>query len=252
MASGSIGEPDNDAGITPEQSDVDLERGGKVLSSLGGASLTQMLLLIDTNPALAAIAGAAAAPAVSIAFDAVLRRRRERVEIASTEACRTGNCTFQDIVNAAVGSDLKIELLATALNAAAVADDERRVRALGVALARGVLQSDDALVDEQVVITRVLADLEAPDVRILHLMVEVNQTGFMVRTSRPTDDGTLVALVPTLAPVIDSIVARLSGLGTISSDVYGKSSQVVWSATSIGRQCIAALLQHDSDSGTPV
>jgi hypothetical protein len=224
-----------------------IEARGRYASSLAGASITQALLLLESFPALAAVAGAAASPALANAVSVIVQRRKERVAMAADAACAEGSCEFDDIVNATVSSDRKIELLGRALDSAALAEDARKVRALGVALARGVLGQDNAKLDEQMHIVNALSRIGPAEAKLLDYMVTAGRSTYIVRLPEIKNQNkspTLESELPFMHPLLDAVVASLSTLGLISNEGYGISTTTSWHVTEFGYLCLNALLEQ--------
>jgi len=237
-----------------ERQNTELEARGRYVASVGGGALAQALLLVEANPAAAALAGAALSPMLTNLFGKLVERRHARLQAAIDAACLQGNCIFDDIIRASLPHDKKLELLAAALNGAALAIDERKVRALGNSIALGVLQDDEAVVDEQVRIAEGLIALDAADAKVLLLFIVGDKSSFSVR---PGPDArrfgnTLVERLPEAQNVIDAIVARLSSLGMISDETFGLTTNTVWHATDFGRACVEALIQAGQDRDEPL
>ncbi|MEV5544040.1 hypothetical protein AB0L13_45300 [Saccharopolyspora shandongensis] len=224
----------------------------RVVGGAGGAAISVLAALL-IGPEAAAVLGNASGPLVeetSYALRAVIQRRARKIEQAGEAACRKGQCTFEEIVEKALGDDRKIELITRVLQAAAVAEEERKVRALGRALARGVLTSEDALVDAELRITSALASLEPVDIRALALMAGEKREWI----KRPLDDqkdnewaGVLIEADSGLAPVVDSIIARLSTYGLIGDESEGgfRLGGSSWRITHFGRTCLESLMEQD-------
>jgi hypothetical protein len=96
--------------------------------------------------------------------------RRRSGEVLSA-ACEASEFSTEDTL-ARMFSDEKSRLLAgTAIVAAAHTAWEDKVRTLGSSLASGLLASDDAEVDIEQMIMLAIADLEAPQLALLDLLV---------------------------------------------------------------------------------
>lgn len=65
-------------------------------------------------------------------------RKFQRVQEAGAAASKAAGCPFEDLINQAIGDDRKLQLLTQALNAASMAEDARKVRTLGRAIAAGM------------------------------------------------------------------------------------------------------------------
>jgi hypothetical protein len=106
-------------------------------------------------------------------YHALFDRRRSHAAETLLDAADAAGATtddqFTDIVEQAVSDSQRQELLARTLIIAQDTALRDKRRALGRALAAGI-EADGARVDDELLFIRVLADLDAPHVRLLHLM----------------------------------------------------------------------------------
>ena len=105
-----------------------------------------------------------------------------------------------------------------ALIAAAQATTAAKIRALGRALATGVLAEDDALVDQELYVVDALARMEAPHVRVLDLLVtDPPPRDYEALGGRPAPDAwfitELAGSYPKAGGLIPSLVSTLVALG---------------------------------------
>lgn len=96
------------------------------------------------------------------------RNAEEMVAAASDESGLAPETLLETIVT----DDRLTLLFSMAIDAALRTNAERKIRALGKAVARGTLAGDDAKIDEEQLVVSTLADLEAPHIRILLALTE--------------------------------------------------------------------------------
>ncbi|MGZ3140718.1 hypothetical protein ACVDFE_01690 [Lentzea chajnantorensis] len=166
------------------------------------------------------------------------------MESAVGEAVIEGGCPLEELIRRSLADDRRAALLTTALQAAATAQDEATVRALGRAYARGVLSTDVAKVDEQARIASTLASLDPMDVRVLHLL-----RGREHWSKRPDgdeeeeDEFVIVNADPGVCDVVDTVVARLATLGVVTDEATTWAAMGKWQITTFGTRCLNALIE---------
>lgn len=99
-----------------------------------------------------------------------LRRERQKVGQAIQVAVDKTGFSADDFLKELTKDDLRLALLSEALSAAARTAVDAKIRALGVALANGALANDDARLDEERVWVQILAEVEAPQLRVLQVL----------------------------------------------------------------------------------
>jgi hypothetical protein len=204
-----------------------------------GVGVVATLLL---GPVLGPLVGAMSGPLLeeaSNALRAVMERRATRVQLTIDTATHVGQIDEEDLLRRSLKDDRRIELLTKALEGAATSDDRRKIRALGAALARGVLAETDEQLNEQIKIVTTLALMDSVDVIVLDQLCEMESA--LKRPQEGRRIPALIDLVPAAAPVIDSVVARLQNLGLITDETHGLTFGSSWYATEFGQRCVAAL-----------
>lgn len=227
----------------------DMERRGpafdRVVGAAGGAGLG-ILVALALGPEVAGVIGNASGPLIeelSYATRQILSRQAKRVESAVGEAVTEGGCPLEELIRRSLADDRRAALLTTALQAAAAAQDEATVRALGRAYARGVLSTDDAKVDEQARVASTLASLDPIDVRVLHLMRGREHWGKRPEDEEETKAFVIVDTDPGVVDVVDTVVARLAMLGLITDEATTYAAIGKWQITTFGIRCLTALLE---------
>lgn len=224
-----------------------IERRGpafdRVLGAAGGAGLG-ILVALALGPEVAGVIGNASGPLIeelSYATRKILSRQAKRVESAVGEAVIEGGFPLEELIRRSLADDRRAALLTTALQAAAVAQDEATVRALGRAYARGVLSTDDAKVDEHSRVASTLASLDPMDVRVLHRL-----RGGEYWIKRPKEGADALVIIdadPGVDDVVDTVVARLATLGLITDEATTYAALGKWQITTFGIRCLTALLE---------
>jgi hypothetical protein len=97
-----------------------------------------------------------------------LARRRERGQRALAVAASAASMTPGELLERILHDERLLDLAAAVVAAASETMVEAKIQALGRALATGALATDDAMINEQRFMVDILADLEAPHVRVLH------------------------------------------------------------------------------------
>lgn len=210
------------------------------------APLAQKLIegVVAGGAALAALTGspeavgaAAAAPLVSqgLAYaGAIVRQRwRRNAEEMLAEAAHTAELEDDQLLERLLASPARQELLASALEAAAHATLQEKVKALGQALADGALADDDQ-VDHELLFVRAMVDLEAPHVRVLHLL----------------DTPSVPAAPSYRAPLAERQLSKAPGIGDALGPVLAVLER--WGAVEKKAAVDIDQLNQDLGLGTPV
>jgi len=109
-----------------------------------------------------ALVGAAVEPILDLVVSETLARRRQRGQRALAVGASIADMTPEELLERLLGDEQLLDLAAAVVAAASETMVEAKIRALGRALATGVLAGDDAVVEEQRFLVDILADLEAP------------------------------------------------------------------------------------------
>ena len=218
----------------------------RAVGAVGSASVTLVLGLVF-GPAPTALVGAATGPYIeefsSFARQAVLRQIG-RVQRAIDVAVDYGSTDVDTLVGEALANDLKLELATRGFNAAATSTINEKIDALGRALASGLLAEDDAIVHEEFQIISALAQIDAPEIRLLQVME-------IPRENDQHWSRDLIAMHdPGLASTVDALLARVSAQGLVASPmVVGAGGWPPWKLTEFGELCLRAL--RDREQGRP-
>lgn len=206
----------------PEQEPSELglhlaELGPSTGSAVGGA-----LVGVALGGVPGAVVGAAAGEvAAYVAHEALARRRQRAAAAVEVAAAKTG-LTPEDLLARIRADDRLLELAAAVIAAAAETALQAKIRALGQALARGTLATDDATIDQERFMVATLAALEAPHVRLL-LEIQRHSWRYDVLQQR------LPGLVPVIPPVLSALRANaLIHDMTQGSYDYGGDMSAQW------------------------
>lgn len=216
----------------------------RTAGGLGGAALGLLGAMLFGPPG--ALIGSAASPLLTDGakgLGRVLRRRLERTQQAIDAATEFSGRNFDDLVEVASDDDRRLEIIGQALQGAALSKDGATIRALGRALAQGVLADDDARVDESLRIVSTLAALDPIDVKVLDRMCEPGSSWFIRGTSNNLNRRSVTGEIPEAEPVVDHVIARLSQLGLVTRPDSGGLAWdgVPWIATDFGHLCVDTL-----------
>jgi hypothetical protein len=159
-------------------------------------------LLPEIKIALRLIAPARAEALISYLEDR-RARRQARLESLAEAAEAQGGETFDVLLEKARQDDSRSDLTEEVLQQATETAAEWKMRALGRALARGLLADDEAEIDEVHLMLAAIDDLEAPHVRVLQrLYAEGDRysgiADYQLATMFPNGVRVLYALLKTL------------------------------------------------------
>jgi hypothetical protein len=154
------------------------------LKMAGGLAIAA---LSAKDPQLALLAGTAW-PALEVGAERFASGFRHRAAATLGVAAKAAGFTPGEFVDRIANDPKKLQLLASAVDAARTSGWEARVRVIGAALASGALTDDPALVDEENRWIEILANVEPADLRIVnHLLREdPERPGHMILARRET------------------------------------------------------------------
>lgn len=175
-----------------------------------------------------------------------VERRRGKAQDALDEACASSDTSPDELLTRAGQDDGRIELTMRALTAAAHASTEAKIRALGRALATGVLANDDTTVERETYIVDALGRLQTPHVRVLDILNEERKpevTGGPSRPSRrawPTP--AIATKYPQAGPILPSILATLVSVGAVVDVAIGTYDYAAaYETNDFGKELLARL-----------
>ena len=155
-------------------------------SSLGGQAAVAGGAALVAAASIPGPAGAAIGAAATVYALAGLekltaiwgaRSRNNAQQVLDISAQTIGSMTAVELVEHIRGDPERERLLAMAAIAGSETVLMGKIRALGKALADGVLAQDDAKVDEQAMILAALNDIEAPHVKVISMMFNNREPG---------------------------------------------------------------------------
>ena len=185
-----------------------------VIATMASAAGATISLLGPEASVMAATATPGITVTLSAIWDKVAERRVSHVEETLTEAADTSATTLEEFLDAAVSGERSQELLARVVMAAQDTTMREKRRALGRALAAGVA-GDSAVVDEELLFVRAIADLDPPHIRLLSLI------GSEAPSKAPIKGGWMTHEItrhdPGLSDVLPALLATLE-LHTLIQD----------------------------------
>ena len=199
-----------------------------------------------------ALAGAAVEPVLEQVVSETLARRRARGRQALAVAASSTDITPEDLLDRILRDEQLLDLAAAVVAAASETMVEAKIQALGRALAAGALATDDAVVDEQRFLVDILADLEAPHIRVLK-QLSIQHEGY--GSPRTPDGGRraygwstedLSDRMPGMAVILRPVLNVLAGRELVRDTAVGSLGYVPgegerWVVTDTGTRCLNLL-----------
>jgi hypothetical protein len=235
---------DPDAGGQPTELEVraDQELAAQILAASVLAPLSFL------GPAGAVLANISTPIATKIASWVVVKLAERRVRHAAEtvlDAAEAAELPLDEFIDRAVSDDRRHELLARTLFIAQDTALRDKRRALGRALAAGVM-GDDAKIDEELLFIRAMADVDEMHVRLLQRMLHPGQfggdgsswTADLIASADPGLAAGVLALLGTLE--LHGLVATAISNRAIPSVV---SSVTTYSVTPLGRHFLDRLAE---------
>lgn len=215
-----------------------------------GLAATTASLAMGAGPVPATIIGGTG-PALKLAYR-VLSRARERREgrLARTmeQAAEILDVGLDIFEERAIAYDDRLELLARVLEAAARTPLEAKVTALARVLAEGLREGGST--NEAIVIAAALENIEAAHIFLLHHLAihplpPSELRGKSEETPRGWDRAQLSEVIPELVPIVDGLLAVLTGQGLIRTQAdstwAGVAAMAQYAITPLGRRCLLLL-----------
>lgn len=228
---------DDEAGEpAEEQVAADLELATQITI----ASLTGLASLVSVYAGAAAVAFAPVA--LAFANAAVRRIGRRRIEHATEtlmDGAEAARLPVAEFIEKAASDDRRQELLVRALTAAQDAAWRNKRRALGRALAAGVM-GDDARINEELLFVRAVDDIDEMDIRLLGRLA-----------SRPGTATDIAQMDPGLGDGLPALLGNLELHGLIASSMSVPPGGAVtppafYSITGLGQKFLARLADSES------
>jgi hypothetical protein len=212
--------------------------------------------LVDLAAAPAGGPVAAALTPLLVWGERAMRRRQTKAAAALAEAAASAEMSADDVLELVDGNDRLNELAARALAAAAAATTDAKIRALGRALASGVLAADEATVDAEMLVVDALARLEAAHVRVLDLVsatCQPQRNGVMYRSADLAWTPDLIrAKYPQIGDALEPVLATLTSLHAIRDVGVGSQGwtpdRPTYSGTTFGRVLLTRLREAGLES----
>jgi hypothetical protein len=236
---------DGDAEHPPTDDEVqaDRELAAQVLAALVLAGISAL----GPPAALAAIGLTPIAQSIAAKVATTLSERRVRHAAGTTlDAANAAELPIDEFLERAVSDDRRHELLARTLTIAQDTALHQKRRALGRALAAGVM-GDEAKIDDELLFVRAIADIDEMHIRLLaRLATGISLPGWTVATITQADRG--------LADVLPSLLGTLElhGLVTVAAPggfYRGPGAQETsYHVTDSGRRLLARLSEDYADA----
>jgi hypothetical protein len=193
---------DADAGREPTEAEVEADKALATKVAVG--FLTGLASLAGAGGVVVAAAFAPVAEAIATwAVRKVGRRRVDHAAETVMDGAEAAGIPLEEFIDRGVADDRRHELFARTLTIAQDTALRNKRRALGRALAAGVM-GDNARIDEELLFIRAVADIDELHIRVLARMREAADRG----VSRQTAD-TLRGLDPGLGPSVEALLATL-------------------------------------------
>lgn len=232
----------------PEDRSAEIRRHLGELMPSAGSGVSGALVGAAIGGPVGAVVGAGAGAVLDHVIREALRRRRDRGEQALELAAVEANLTSEQLLERILADERLLELAAAVIAAAAETALDAKIRALGQALARGTLATDDAMIDTERFIVGTLAVLDASHVRVLG---QINQRYDDYGEEFGPDGGrlaygwTLEALseyLSWLTPVLRPVLGTLTANGLIRDTAIGALEyRPRWVVTEYGEQVLRML-----------
>jgi hypothetical protein len=180
----------------------------------------------------AAAASAAASDLVSSLWSSLRQRWNRNAEAALESGAETAGMDVDGLLEELTSTPVRQELLASALEGAAHATLEAKIKALGRSLATGALATNSAEVDRELLFVRAMSEIEAPHLRLLEQMAKAKQA--LYRAQLPEVTG--------LGSAFDPLFATLQRHGLVQQvAVEPRSGVYRWELTRFGHDCLGRL-----------
>jgi hypothetical protein len=229
----------------PAGSDVP---GTAMEAAVSGGLAAFATALAAAHPGMAvAIAGTAAGIQAWLprAMDRVFARRTRSVLLTAAAASDEGEMRFDEVLDA-VGDDGAREMfVGDVVDASARSNFDPKLIALGRALAKGVLTTDEVAFQQEVNFVRTLARLEAPHIRVLQVIGESlpQQNGIVNRALiHGWEVSDIVQAVPEFGEFAVQLVAVLASEGLIHDEAISPAQGSQYLITGNGRDLLNRVL----------
>ncbi|MEO3786963.1 hypothetical protein ABGB12_26875 [Actinocorallia sp. B10E7] len=215
---------------------------GNAANSIAAVGLVQAGFPADVATAIGGIVGPLGEE-LSYALRTRAVRRSERLQRFFDFAVADENLTAEELLQQITYDDLKLELLARAVNAAVSSTNETRLQALARAFVTGALAADDAAVDQSLLVIDALGQLDVPHFRVLAILLTKAPQHFdkdFEELHYSWSDKQIAEHDPGLATTVTALTARLNSLGMVYDEGhgrYGGGAAVLWTLTPFGKAC---------------
>lgn len=230
------------------------QRALQVAAAAGGAALGAGVELL-IGDAGAVVAATAAAQVLQHGLERLAGLRRRQAEAMLEFTAEVAGWSLDELLERITTDHHRLQLFGAAVRAVTETALEAKIQVVGRALATGALAGDDAVVDQQRFLVDLLADLEAPHVRVLAQLSQPHPRGRTLEVPRgpgehpgwAVDDleEALASDRTVVEPILRMLEAR--GLATAVVDAVG-SAHNACAITHAGLSCLELLTERGSEA----
>jgi hypothetical protein len=251
-----LDEIDGDDEQAPEADDFEItdaerETDRELAIQVAAAALTGAAALAGTDlGAAATMFQPIVAAIMTAAVQRLGKRRTEHAAETLLDAAATAGLPLSDFMDLAVSDDRRHELFARSLRIAQDTALRDKRRALGRALAAGVM-GDDARIDEELLFMRAVEDIDEMHIRLLARMADSSAPGVRPGWSISS----LIQADPGLADGAHALLGTLELHGLIGQAVIRRqlqgegSAQEYYNITPQGRDFLDRLAKDQAEAG---
>jgi hypothetical protein len=233
-----------------------------------GVALAPLAAYGPIGAAFTAVLTPALATMIQRAVNELAQIRAGRGAKVLADAADRGGVSIEELFHRIGDDPVRLTLLSDAMQAASRTNIDSKIRVLGAALAAGALATDDALIDEQILLVAAIADLEAPHIQVLKIITDGTQrTGYMGTERRGVSEREIVQLrkglegfggTSLLQPILRVLdrngLIYQTGIGEIwdenmADDVRPGAGSNEWAATRFAQSLISMLLDSGQSCG---
>ncbi|WP_412538507.1 hypothetical protein R8Z50_21950 [Longispora sp. K20-0274] len=182
--------------------------------------------------------------------DSFFEERRRRIMLYTETADNLASGNTLVVFNAAARNPKLLEVLGRTVETASRSLDDPKIQALAGIYVR--CAQDGARVDEALIMTDLLRDLEVPHLRLLRVLDGTPSPYTFPGTSNKVAlwvRATILDRDPGLEPALDVLIGRITALGLMREDPENEADEPIWVLTEFGRKLVAQLNAVASSAG---
>lgn len=250
-------EPDDIESENPEEAEPSAFEG------VGNDIVSQLALTAITSPDPVSLAVAVVGPLLPRGLEVVTRRakafKKKRQDATLRVAAAVAGDGAQEMVRRIEGDPSISSFVDAAVEAGGNSAYPSRIRALGAALATGVLADDTDTLDVEQIVIESLSRLERPHIRLLVFMAQWSEEDQEVDEGWPTvkplwGRTSLANELESLQPVLTRLLADLLAAGVLRLEIQPHeprrqtrqsrmTSTQAWAVSDFGMECLRRLYQ---------